>query len=323
MKKQITGLCAALCVYSLYAQNPLPRDRMPAGYILYDVESAGEAMPSNKYQGYTFAYNSGDRSWIWYGQTSATDIILLQKLPAAQFAFNEKRFSRCVYENKKVLVCSNVPDKAEEVCGVFSWENYRISFEKEQRADPNPPLLKQGDSLLNAGDPVKAAAVYEKITFPKSYMDPEKKSVELFMAAFEKAKPLAAQNRFRNALEIVRPVLVFADSRLFEPIKNTQAFRAKFGKKFHGLTPEQCVSDLLLYLEWLLKNREADAFLEQHGKYMLLASEEPEFYRLRGDAYYIKRDRAKYTENYGIYKDKMTAAKRDKDIPSYVLPRLK
>ncbi len=323
MKKRISGLCAFLSLCSLYAQNPLPRVKMPADYVLYDVAAGSEAIPSNKYQGYTFAYHTGDGSWVWYGQTSPTDIILLQKMPAGQFAFSQKNFTRCLYENKKVLICSSVPGKAEEVCGVFSWENYRLSFEKEQRSDPNPPLVKQADSLLKAGDPVKAAAIYEKVTFAKSYMDPEKKSVELFMAAFEKAKPLAAQNRFKNALEIVRPVMAFADSRLFEPITNTEAFRAKFGKKFHGLSPEECVADLLLYLEWMLKNREADAFLKEHGKYMLLSSEEPEFYRLRGDAYYTKRDKPKYVENYNTYRDKMIKAKREKEIPSYVLPRLK
>lgn len=306
----------------LIAQNPLARTKLPAQFITYDVKGEKE-IPSNKYKGYLFAYDATANQLIWYAKINEEMIILQLKFKSNLFAFQHKTFSRCEYKNDKIYLCSRVPNKAEEVCGVFSWNNFIISYEKEERFDPNPTLLKNADSLTTKGDFVKAAQIYKSMTHFSSYANPQIKAAELFHAAYNKAQTLATQNRFKNAIDILRPIMPTIDSMLFMSLGTATAYEQAFAKKMAGMSKEDCSQKMFNYMEWTLKNREYDYFLANHGIYMLLNPKDPEWFRLRGDAYFGKRDREKYKDNYLQYINKMKLLKKEKDVPAYVEPRSK
>lgn len=321
--KRILFFFFSILYVSTFAQNPLPRTKLPSQYITFDV--SGESnMPSNKYLGYLFAYDPGTQTLIWYAKTSPELIILQQKFKPALFKFDNKLFSRCEYLDGKIYLCSSVPNKGEEICGVFSWENFKIEFEKETRFDPNPILLKKADSLLIAKQFVASAQTLKKITFFSAYANPNLKGAELFKASFDYAvNTFISVNKFKNALEFMKQVMPTVDSLLFSNLKTADDLTKTFGKKLGGMTKDECEKALLNYCEWYIKTRDYNGFLAIHEKYMKLSPQNPQWYLLRGDAYYGKAEKVKAKDNYIIYKDKMTAMKKDKDIPIHVIQRSK
>lgn len=306
-----------------FSQNPLPRTKLPVQYITFDV--GGEtAIPSNKYLGFLFAYDPGTQTLIWYAKTSPELIILQQKFKPLLFNFNHKLFSRCEYLNGKVYLCSTVPNKGEEICGIFKWENFKIEFEKESKFDPNPILLKKADSLLSAKQFVNSAQTLKKITYFSAYANPSLKGAELFKASYDFAESsYISINKFKNALDLIKQIMPTADSLLFSSLNNADDFSKTFGKKLGGMTKDECEKALLNYCEWYIKTRDYNGFLAVHEKYMKIAPNNPQWYLLRGDAYYGKADKVKAKDNYLIYKDKMSALKKDKDIPIHVIQRSK
>ncbi len=311
-----------LC-FNLMAQNPLPRTKLPSQYITYDINNEAD-MPKNKYLGYLFAYDESAKSLIWYAKTSPELIILQQKFKPSLFQFQTKSFSRCEYKNDKIYLCSRILNKGEEVCGVFNWENFKIEFEKETRFDPNPILLKEADSLLAAKKFAACAATLNKVSYFSVYANPALKGAELLKGTYDFIETsFIPQNKFKNALELMKQIMPTVDSLLFKDLKSDSDFDKLFAKKFAGMTKDECTNMLLVYMEWHIKQRDYAGFLSAHSPYMKITSTQAKWYLLRGDAYYGKGDKAKAKDNYIIYKDKMTAAKKEKDIPPYIIPRSK
>ena len=309
--------------FLLHAQNQLPRTKLPANLQSFDLSQGSEKIPSAKYEGYLFAYDAGNNSLYWYGKLPQDMIILQAKWNPAPFAFEPKLFSRFSYENQKIYLCSRIPNKAEEKCGVFDWTNFKIEFENVISIDPNPDLIARADSLTQAGEVARAAELYAQISHFKSYADPALKANILFQKAFEKADVFAKQNRLKNALDILKPVMPFVHKELLEKAGSSENLDKMFAKKPGGMSADDLRNKLRIYMEWAIKARDVNFFMEQHSFYMLLSANDPEWYRLRGDAYFALRDREKYKDNYILYCNKMKTAKKEKDIPPYVIPRSK
>lgn len=279
-------------------------------------------MQSVKYSGFCIAWHKTQNSMILYGVTGPNQIIFLEKFEP-KFRFNGNSFSKLEFSGGVVNLCSMVANKAEEVCGQFSWDGKRLQFVKETSFDPNILILNRAKLLKEQGKIKEAIGSYDSISYAESYFNPEQVGVELLQSALLQSKSFTEKNKFKDAAELYKKVIGFKGLKPLMDVKSENELLQKFGKKLFGMTSAQYLEIVMDYLNVLIKARLFDEFISTNGRFLCLFQDPSEISLLRGDAYYAKRDKPKYIESYNKYVSIMRERKKEKSIPDYVQTRLK
>lgn len=298
----------------------MKRSELSKDYLLFHIDDGGNRMLS-KYPGVSIACQLNKNDLYLYGEMEGDMILFLERIPFSG-RFYPKNFKSAGFAGGKVSLCSQVEGKATVICNIFAWASETMKFEKEESYDLSKIQTDRANNLLSSGKTTEAMATFDSVMYASVYYDSVEVGIHLLTSAYKESEALATRRKFKEGAGLIERVLKFKGLGFIESAKSSTELETKFGKALHGMTYENLGNIIASYCKYYVDARLYDNAITIANRYKRLFPKNTDLLLYLGDAWYAKKDKAKASEAYQLYTDKMKEKKKEKDIPSYVPPRI-